>query len=181
MLAFDLATRERTVLRTRGWGLCDPMSSDVVVGIIGAAALVLATILGVPRIVRDPLTPIQRQLEIYRALPKDSPARESILRRIEEQVESLDSEATARRNPSGIALGVAFILIAVASGWFIWSAGGWWWILSPVAATAALFGVIGLFQGLEKTPRAANGQALHYQRRQAEKLAAKAGRASVHG
>ena len=157
------------------------MNSEVVVGVIGAGALVLATILGVPRIVKDPLTPIQKQLEIYRALPKDSRAREAILRRIEEQVDNLDSEATARRNPSGIALGVAFILIAGALGWFIWSTGGWWWVLSPVAATAALFGIIGLFQGLEKAPRAANGQTLHYQRRQAEKLAAKAGETGVKG
>lgn len=148
--------------------------TDIVVGSIAALALILGAVIGAPRLLKDPVNSIVKQTEIYNALPESSPAKAAILERIEQQVNGLDTEASARRNPYGIFWSVIFIILGAAAGWFVVSTGGWWWIGSPIPFVLLLAGFIALGQSATKVPRAANGQSLEYQRRRVEKAAAKA-------
>ena len=149
------------------------MNTEVVAGIIAATSLLLAAIIGAPRIIRDPLNPIAKQVEIYNSLPATSSAKAAILERIEQQVNRLDTESSARRNAPGIALGIILLVAGGTTAWLVLIGGGWWWLLSPVSFVLLLMGTVGFFQGAERVPRAANGQSLDYQRRQAEKAAKK--------
>ena len=151
----------------------------IVVGVIAAFALVVGAVIQAPRLIRDPVNSIAKQVEIYNALPDTSPAKAAMLERIEQQVNQLDSESSARRNPSGIVLGLMLLVAAGASTWLVYVAGGWWWLTAPLLLLLWLMGIVGFFQGVEKTPRAANGQALSYQKRQADKAAAKAAAAAA--
>lgn len=153
------------------------MDTSIVVGVIAAASLLVAAAIGAPRIIRDPLSSIAKQVEIYNALPERSAARAALLERIEQQVNRLDNETSARRNPPGIALGVILLVAAGTLTWLVYVAGDWWWVTSPALLLLWMMAVIGMYQGWAKVPRAAGGQSLEYQRRRAERVAAKAGNA----
>ena len=122
---------------------------------------------------RDPLTSLEKLVGIYGKLPDSSPAKAQVLRRIEEQVTGLHSETAARRNPGGIMLGIIIFVLAAATIYPAVFFGGWWWLTSPVAAFLIICGCIALYQNLPRVPRAANGQTLEYQQKQAEKAAGK--------
>src|SRR6478752_3170550 len=117
--------------------------TDIVVGAIAALALIIGAIISAPRLLKDPVSSIAKQAEIYAALPDSSPAKRAILDRIEQQINRLDTESSARRNPYGIFWSSIFVIIAGACTWLVVSAGGWWWLTAPVLAILWLAAGIG--------------------------------------
>ncbi|TFD16603.1 hypothetical protein E3T26_03945 [Cryobacterium sp. TMT1-21] len=114
---------------------------------------------------------IHKLVDIHNALPESSAAKTAILRRIEQQVDQLDTQDTARRNPIGVVLGVLILIVAGAASWLMASTGAWWWLATPGVALLWAAGFIGIGQSLPSVPRAANGQSLDYQSKQADKQA----------
>jgi Flp pilus assembly protein TadB len=150
------------------------MNTDLIVGIIAASAVIAGAVITTPRIVRDPLHSIQKQLDVYRLLPDSSPAKQAMLRRVEQQVARLATEDTARRNPGGVVLAFLFWLLAGAAAWFAWGAGVWGWPLWVLAALLLLFGLVGFAQSITKVPRAENGQTIEYQNSRRARIEQKA-------
>lgn len=140
------------------------MTTELIVGIVAAVALVIAAIIGAPRVIRDPINSLAKQVEIYNALPEGSAAHTKLMRRIEERIDDLDSHEKARRNPMGVALGVSFLIIAAALTWLVWSAGGWWWLSGPLLFILWLMGIVGFAQGIVRAPRTASGSLLKYEK-----------------
>jgi hypothetical protein len=150
----------------------DPkLLATIIVGVIAALAVVVGAIISAPRVLRDPLASLEKLVGIYEKLP-ESPVKAQVLQRIEEQVAGLHSETSARRNPGGIMLGIIIFVLAGAVLWPALSYGGWWWLTSPASAFLIICGTVALYQNVPRVPRAANGQTLEYQRKQAEKAEA---------
>jgi hypothetical protein len=143
------------------------------IGVAGVVAIV-AAIIGAPRVLRDPLDSIKKMTEIYNALPEKSSGRPKLLERIEQRINGLDTESTARRNGYGIFWGVFFGAVGFGFLLLILVTGGtaWWW--SPLPGISLALGIGILVQNAPKVPRAANGQTLKYQAEQAEKAKKKA-------
>jgi hypothetical protein len=80
------------------------------------------------------LIAIHKLVDIHNALPESSEAKTAILRRIEQQVDQLDTQDTARRNPIGVALGVLILIVAGAASWLMASTGAWWWLATQGVA-----------------------------------------------
>lgn len=136
------------------------MSQELIIGIIAAVGVVTAAGLGAPRILRDARWGIQRDLEIWKALPVESTAREGLLKKIDREVKSLDIHDQKRRYPLGIGLSLSFLLMGVAGSWFVIVQGGWWWLGSPVAFLFVIFGLAGLGTYSQKTLRDEKGNTI---------------------
>jgi hypothetical protein len=134
--------------------------SELAVAIIGAVGVIVAAVLGVPRIARDSRWQIQRDLEIYTALPDSSGSKPGLLAKIDREVALLDRRDLARRDPSGIGLAIAFLVIGLALVWLTVSSGRWWWTASPITAGLLVFGIVGLCVSGPKKIRDEKGNAL---------------------
>ena len=110
--------------------------------------------------------------ESYNALPAISAGHPKLLERIEQRINGLDTESTARRNGYGIFWGIFFAAVGAGFLPLIRATGGaaWWWSSLPVLSP--IVGIIMLAQNATKVPRATNGQTLKYQAAQAAKKAA---------
>lgn len=139
------------------------MSQEIMIAVIGAAGLLIAAFVSVPRIVRDIRWSIERDLSIYKALPPESEAKTKLLAKIDREIAALDMHDQRRRYPMGIGLGVAFLLMALAGAWWIVTVSGWWWWLSPIAGFALLIGIVGLAQGIPKRLRDEKGNIIDAQ------------------
>jgi hypothetical protein len=152
-----------------------PTEIITIVGVAVAGAVgIVAAIIGAPRALRDPLDGLKKMTEIYNALPANSAGRPTLLERIEQRINGLDTESTARRNGYGIFWGIFFAVVGVGFILLIGATGGtaWWW--SPLPGLSLIVGILILAQNATKVPRAANGQTLKYQAEQAAKQIKKA-------
>lgn len=129
------------------------MSQQLILALVGAIAIVLAAILGVPRFSRDMRSGIAKDLEIYKALPQTSPVRDGLLEHIEQRVRQLSVNDQAKRSPGQIALGVSILVIAFVMGWFMVVWNGWWWLASPVVLFLLILAGVGIGQGAKKAQR----------------------------
>ena len=133
------------------------MSQEVVIGIVAAVAAIFAAVISAPRILRDARWGIQRDLEIWKALPEESAARAGLLKKIDREVKALDVHDQKRRHPMGIGLGVSFFIIGAALLWLMISLGGWGWLLSPIVLFCLIFGIGGFAISIRKTIRDEKG------------------------
>jgi len=147
---------------------------------VAGAVVIVAAIMGAPRALRDLLDGIKKVTEIYNALPAISAGRPNLLERIEQRINGLDTESTARRNGYDIfwvfvfaTVGVIFLVLIGATGGVAW---WWWWC--PLPVLSLIVGILILAQNTTKVPRAANGQTLKHQAEQAAKKSAAAGSSS---
>jgi hypothetical protein len=136
------------------------MSQEVIIGIVAAAGVIFAAVISAPRILRDERWGIQRDLEIWKALPKESAAREDLLKKIDREVKSLDVHDQKRRNPAGVGLGISFFAIGAAVLWLILIQGSWWWFASPIALALLIFGLAGFGISVGKTLRDEKGNTI---------------------
>lgn len=140
------------------------MSQELVLGLIGAVAVVLAAILGAPRLGRDARSSIAKDLDIYKALPDSSAVKADFLTHIERRVRQLfanetdaDTDTNAKRSGGQIALGITILVLAIALALLVVIGGSWWWLASPVVIFLLLLGGVGLGLGLKKAPRDEKG------------------------
>lgn len=137
------------------------MSQEILLGLIGGVALVLAAILGAPRIGKDARSTLAKDLEMYNALPESSVVKADFLSHIERRIRQLTSSESnnlnAKRSAGQIALGITILVLAVALGLLVVMNGSWWWLASPVVLFLLLFGGVGLGLGLTKAPRDQKG------------------------
>lgn len=133
-------------------------SEQVVTATVAGVAAVAAAVLGAPRVFRDSKDDILKQIQVHDALPESSPARKTLLDSIERQVEALAKTGGPRRDPVGIGLGVAFLVLAVLGGWSVARWGGGWWWASPIVVFLALLGIVGLAQDGPKRARDSKGR-----------------------
>lgn len=136
------------------------MNQEVIIGMVAAAGLILAAAIGAPRILRDARWGIQRDLEIWKALPKESAAREDLLKKIDREVKSLDVHDQKRRNPAGVGLSISFLVIGGALLWLVIIQGALWWLASPVALALIIFGLVGFAISVGKTLRDEKGNTI---------------------
>lgn len=130
---------------------------QLIVAIISAAAVILAAVVGGPGLARNPRARILKDIEIYKALPDTSPAKQKQLTLVERQVDSLSENFDGKRSPGQIVLGIIILAIAAVAIWPMVTLGAWWWLLSPVALFLLLFGGVGVGQGLTKGARNEKG------------------------
>lgn len=136
------------------------VSEPLIVGIIAAVATISAAVFASPRLFKDTRTNVLKDLQIYAGLPDSSSAKQTLLARIEGQLETLEQHGDARRRPLGIVLGLIFIALSGLGTWYILNAGGWWhfgWL--PVAFVFIL-GAVGLAQDARKSFRDSKGNPL---------------------
>lgn len=131
---------------------------ELIVAIVSSAAVVLAAVLGSPRLGRNPRARILKDIEIYKALPDSSTAKRQQLSLVEKQVDALAKNLEGKRSPMEIVLGVIILILAFLVIWPMVSWGGWWWLLSPIALFLLLLGGVGLGQGLTKGSRNEKGR-----------------------
>lgn len=103
---------------------------------------------------------LRHDLEILAKLPRDSEARAKLAGHIEDAViRSLDVEDDKRRDPTGIALGVIFIVGGSAAAYYGFQTETFWrlalWVL---AALLLLLGIPGFVQDVTKRKRDAAGR-----------------------
>ena len=116
--------------------------TPVVVAVIGVGGSWLQVRRGRPH-GRDLL---KQDLEIFKALPAESQARQRLLEHIDEQVIHVITGDEKKRNPEGIASGFLFIIIGIGLlAWAIAKGDWWWWLLVPAVLTGAL-GIVGILQ-----------------------------------
>jgi hypothetical protein len=131
------------------------MDSESTIGLIitavGAVAALLEVIRGIRR--TSPQDRLLKDLEIRDALHANSDAQRAMDRRIHAQVTALCNEKPGQRDPIGIGTAVAFLVLGVPIGVWISITGGWWWLLSPIAAFLLLFGIVGLFESASRKER----------------------------
>lgn len=131
---------------------------ELIVAIVSSAAVVLAAVLGSPKLGRNPRARILKDIEIYKALPDNSTAKRQQLSLVEKQVDALAKNLEGRRSPMEIVLGVIILILAFLVIWPMVNWGGWWWLLSPGAIFLLLLGGVGLGQGLTKGSRNEKGR-----------------------
>lgn len=134
------------------------MSQELIVGVIGAFAVVLAAFLGLPLFGRDPRSAIKQELDIYLALPPGfDEARENLRASIEEQIRSNTGQNPASRSPAQVVLGLVILVIAGVAGYYMFLLGSWFFLASPIVLFLILLGLVGLSQALKKVPRDSKG------------------------
>lgn len=113
----------------------------------------LAAIISLPRILRDPKDEISKLLAIYDSLPSSANSRAGLLALIEAKVDALVRHGDPRRDPAGIVIATMFLIIGTGIAWSIYVFGSWWWFGTPLVALLLVFGIFGLTQDLPKRVR----------------------------
>jgi hypothetical protein len=131
--------------------------TPVVVSTIGVAGSWVQVRRGRPKR-RDLL---KQDLKLYRQLPEDSSARGKLLEHIDaEIIRIISDDEEKRRDPTGIGLGIFFLLVAIGLLVAAIHQGGWWWWLLIPAFITGLLGAVGLAQDAVPRKRDDRGRAL---------------------
>ncbi|MET8996965.1 hypothetical protein [Amycolatopsis sp. NPDC004169] len=105
------------------------------------------------------LSELKSLMDIANLLPDDSEARSTVTSHVETRLASFVSdEQTKRREPTGIGLGLLFI---VGGCWLVYTAvtaSPWWWFL---AAPVLILGVSGFTRDVSRRERDARGRPLN--------------------
>lgn len=102
---------------------------------------------------------VLRDLDLYERLPEDSPARQVLLRHIEQSVVQLTvDETTKRRDPSGMTLAALFLLGGALLMYVGWSARSWDWVWWITGGFCVLIGAVGMAQDGTKAERDERGR-----------------------
>ncbi|MFI2702207.1 hypothetical protein [Cellulosimicrobium composti] len=133
------------------------MNPDVLVAVVGAAALVLTTWFRQP-FRRNPRDHIERDIKIAADLPAESEARKRLEGDIERRVEGLVPDPKMRRDWFGFVLALIFMSVFGFLTWRFWAWGGWWNIGTAVFGSLALVMVPLAVRELRKAPRDAQGR-----------------------
>ncbi|MFJ3494838.1 hypothetical protein ACIPPJ_14750 [Streptomyces sp. NPDC086091] len=102
---------------------------------------------------------IKTDLELLELLPQDSSVIPVLRSHIEDSIKQIiEVEDKKRRDPAGVVLAIAFILIAASlfAASFI-NGGLYWWLTVPGAVTG-IFGLVGLAQDATKRNRDERGR-----------------------
>lgn len=133
------------------------MNPDVLVAVVGAAALLLTTWFRQP-FRRNPRDHIERDIKIAAELPTGSEARKQLESDIERRVMGLVPDPNERRDWFGFVLALIFMSVFVFLTWRFWTWGGWWNVGSALTGSLSLI-MIGLaVRELRKAPRDAQGR-----------------------
>ena len=107
---------------------------------------------------KDAFDALDRSIEIRKKLRDGSQASNDLDHYIERQIRELAKTTDKRRDPSGFALAIGFLIVAGAVTWWGETYGGWWRLLWVLAATMFLLGMTGLIQDGRRLERDARGR-----------------------
>lgn len=129
------------------------MNAEAIVGIVTALVGLPTTLLGILRHFGgvSPRERLIQDIAIRNGLHTNSDLAKDYDQHIKEAARRLLGSDSKRCDPLGIGIAVVFLVLAGATGWFMFENGGWWWLLSPVAGFFLLFGVVGII--LDAFPR----------------------------
>lgn len=127
-----------------------------VLGVI-AAAVPLA---GNRAASKDARSNLQTDLAILAELPAESTRRDRLVEHIDASVDRLIADQSRRRDPMGVGLGLALILISILGGVWAVSAGGWWLLSLIPVLLVFMLGSAGLAQDVTLLNRDEGGRPL---------------------
>lgn len=132
-----------------------PQIGAIIVAAIGLLGVILQSLRGRPR---NPYAELRELVDLLNALPAGSGSRRILEDHIDRRIaQQLNDEALKRRDPTGIVLGIALMVLALAAGTAIWMAGGWWNVLQIFPAVIATFGLAGFIQDVRRQERDEKG------------------------
>jgi hypothetical protein len=127
-----------------------------VLGVMGATVPLLAN-----RTARkDIRANLQADLSLLGELPPESKRRDELVAHVDASIDRLIADQERKRDPGGVALGLAIIGISIAGGIWVLSIGGWWLFLLIPAALGVLVGSVGLAQDVSLIHRDSSGRPL---------------------
>ncbi|MFC9245108.1 hypothetical protein ACFT7S_14090 [Streptomyces sp. NPDC057136] len=105
---------------------------------------------------------LQRDLELLAAMPDDLQVRDEYKQHISAAFEALINDEDERsRDPQGVVLGIALMLVG---GWLVWVAldqgGGWWHFLTAFGALLFAVAAYGTAQDASKHHRDERGRVI---------------------
>ncbi|MGC9410283.1 hypothetical protein [Streptomyces sp. DZ1-3] len=97
---------------------------------------------------------IKRELDIFEALPDDSPLRKPLQERIEDSLgRYMAGKKEGRRDWFGVSLAIFLLAAAGTAITLTVRSGGWWWASLVLALPFALFGTVGFVESITKAER----------------------------
>jgi hypothetical protein len=99
---------------------------------------------------------LKEDLELLALMPDGSDVRATMLKHLDDQVRGLATkDDELRRDPTGIGMGLVFLVASVVLGYFAVTGSGWWWLASFLVA---LIGTAGLASSAAKKARDEKGR-----------------------
>lgn len=137
------------------------MDAEIVAAVVIATGGVLGTWLQVGRPRRGPFVDLKHALELLQLLPDSSAAKNALAGDVDRRVlRMIEDSREKRRDPTGIGLGLFFMVLAIALAiTSVLRGGGWWWLVVP-AVFIGLLGTVGFIQDVTPHKRDEGGRAI---------------------
>ena len=131
---------------------------NIIASIIAAVGAIIAGLLMADKIRPGRLAKIKKYADLYLLLPNEFSSKDELGNFINIEISNyIKFISENKRDPTGIALGIFLLLVAIACFWLIFQFKGWWYVGLPIPIIVFILGGFGLQRDSRRVKRDNNG------------------------